>query len=244
MDEQIQRVFGYLKEIGEYDNTMILFFSDNGANGAHPTAYPGQTDEYLNSFDNSLENRGLKNSFIDMGPGWAQASTSPSRMFKAFTSEGGIRSPLLVKLPGAMSNAGTMNHSFFHVRDIMPTILDFAGAVHSEEFQGRTVKPMQGKSVLDLWKGQTNAPYAGADQVGYELFGMKAFVSGDWKILWMPVPFGTGEWELFNLEIDPAEMNDLSDRDPERVARMVAMWEQYKEDNGVLDVSLDLSGLK
>jgi arylsulfatase len=100
---------------------------------------------------------------------------------------------------------------------------------------------MQGKSVLDLWKGQTNVPYVGADQVGYELFGMKAFFSGDWKILRMPVPFGTGEWELFNLKIDPAEMNDLSDRDPERVASMVAMWEQYKKDNGVLDISLDLS---
>ena len=67
MDEQIKRVFDYLKEIGEYDNTMILFFSDNGANGHPKTVYPGQTDEYMNSFDNSLENRGLKNSFIEPG---------------------------------------------------------------------------------------------------------------------------------------------------------------------------------
>jgi arylsulfatase len=244
MDEQIKRVFDYLKEIGEYDNTVIIFFSDNGANGAHSTAYPGQTDEYLNSFDNSLENRGLKNSFIDMGPGWAQASMSPSRMFKSFPSEGGIRSPLLVKLPGAMSNAGTMNHSFIHVRDIMPTILELTEATHSEEFQGRTVRPIQGKSVLQLWNGKSSAPYAGADQVGYELFGLKAFFAGEWKILWMPQPFGTGEWELFNLRADPAEMNDLSERDPERVASMVAMWEQYKKDNGVLDISFDLSGLK
>ncbi|MCK5572838.1 MAG: arylsulfatase, partial [Bacteroidetes bacterium] len=67
MDEQIKRVLDYLKEIGEYDNTMIIFFSDNGANGAHSTAYPGQTDEYLESFDNSLDNRGLPSSFIEMG---------------------------------------------------------------------------------------------------------------------------------------------------------------------------------
>lgn len=67
MDEQIKRVFDYLKEIGEYDNTRILFFSDNGANGHPKTVYPGQTDEYMNSFDNSLENRGLKNSFIAPG---------------------------------------------------------------------------------------------------------------------------------------------------------------------------------
>jgi arylsulfatase A-like enzyme len=86
MDEQIARVFEYLNEIGEYDNTMIIFLSDNGANGHMPTAYPGQTDEYLNSFDNSLENRGLANSFIEPGPGWAQASMAPSRLFKAFTA--------------------------------------------------------------------------------------------------------------------------------------------------------------
>jgi arylsulfatase len=126
MDEQIKRVFDQLKEIGEYDNTMVLFFSDNGANGAMPTAYPGQTEEFLSSFDNSLENRGLPNSYIETGPGWAQASSSPSRMFKSFTAEGGIRSPLIVKLPGAAANAGEINHSFVHVRDIMPTILDLA----------------------------------------------------------------------------------------------------------------------
>ena len=88
MDEQIKRVFDYLKEIGEYDNTVILFFSDNGANGHPKTAYPGQTEEYLGSFDNSLDNRGLTNSFIEPGPGWSQASMAPNRMFKAFTSEG------------------------------------------------------------------------------------------------------------------------------------------------------------
>ncbi|MCZ6673887.1 MAG: arylsulfatase [Verrucomicrobia bacterium] len=244
MDEQIKRVFDYLKEIGEYDNTMIIFFSDNGANGAPRTAYPGQTDEYLSSFDNALENRGLPDSYIEMGPGWAQASMSPSRMFKAFTSEGGIHSPLLVKLPGKMTNAGTMNHSFFHVRDIMPTILDLAGIEHTKEFDGHSVRPMQGKSVLDLWSGKTESPYAGASRIGYELFGLKAFFDGDWKILWMPPPFGKGEWELFNLKEDPAEVNDLSARHPERVASMAVMWEQYKTDNGVLDISLDLSGVE
>ena len=78
MDEQIGRIFDALKESGEYDNTMILFISDNGANGAEKEGYPGQTAEFLESFDNSLENRGLANSFIEMGPGWAQASMSPA----------------------------------------------------------------------------------------------------------------------------------------------------------------------
>jgi len=241
MDEQIQRVFDYLKEIGEYQNTVVLFFSDNGANGAMPTAYPGQTEEHLNSFDNSLDNRGLPNSFIETGPGWAQASMSPSRMFKAFTSEGGIRSPLLVKVPGAVANAGEINHSFVHVRDIMPTVLDLAGIEHSQNFEGRQVQPLQGRSVLDLFSGKAESPYAEADQVGYELFGLKALFDGEWKILWMPPPFGKGEWELFNLQQDPGETNDLSSEHPDRVEAMVAMWEQYKTDNTVLDISLDLA---
>jgi arylsulfatase len=244
MDEQIKRVFDYLKEIGEYENTLIVFFSDNGANGAPRTAYPGQTEEFLSSFDNSLENRGLKNSFIEPGSGWAQVSMVPSRMFKAFTSEGGIKSPLLVKLPGKMANAGTMNHSFIHVRDIMPTMLNLAGVTHSEHFQGRKVRPMQGRSVLDMVAGKVESPYAGASQVGYELFGLKAFFVDGWKILRMPKPFGTGEWELFDLKQDPAKMIDLGEQHPRKLEEMITLWELYKMENRVLDISLDLSGLK
>jgi len=240
MDEQIKRVFDHLKVTGEYENTMIIFFSDNGANGHPSTAYPGQTEEYLNSFDNSLKNRGLRNSFIDPGPGWSQASMAPSRMFKAFTSEGGIKSPMLVKLPGKMENAGSMNHSFFHVRDIMPTILDLADVAHTRQFNGRKVRPMQGRSVLDLFGGNVAVPYAEASQVGYELFGLKAYFVGDWKILWMPKPFGSGEWELFNLKQDPAELINLSKQHPDKLKEMIALWDQYKIENRVLDISFDL----
>ena len=244
MDEQIKRVFDYLKEVGEYDNTMIIFFSDNGANGARATIYPGQTAEYLDSFDNALENRGLANSFVSNGPGWARASMTPGRMFKAFPAEGGIRSPFLVKLPGPMDGAGTMNHSFVHVRDIMPSILDFAHVAHTEDFEGRKVRPLQGQSVLDLFAGGVESPYEGASRVGYEFFGQKAYISGDWKVLNMSPPFGTGNWELFSLRNDPGELNDRSHELPEKVVEMIALWEQYAEDNGVLDIALDLSGLE
>ena len=95
--------------------------------------------------------------------------------------------------------------------------------------------------MLDLLAGKAEAPYAGAGQVGYELFGLKAYFDGDWKILWMPPPFASGEWELYNLKEDPAEINDLSSEYPQKVEKMVALWEQYKEDNSVLDISLDLA---
>jgi arylsulfatase len=123
----------------------------------------------------------------------------------------------------------------------MPTIFDLAGVSHSGEFDGRKVRPMQGRSVLGLFEGREESLYKEASQVVYELFGQKAFFVGDWKILWMPPPFGTGEWELFNLRQDPAELTDLSGEHPEKLNEMVALWDNYKTDNGVLDISLDLS---
>ena len=224
VSRKIERVFDHLKAIDEYDNTMVIFFSDNGANGHPRTAYPGQTDEYLNSFDNSLPNRGLKNSYIDMGPGWAQASMAPSRMFKAFTAEGGIRAPFVVKLPGAMSNAGTMNHSFFHVRDIMPTILDIAGISHTQEVAGRQVVPMQGRSVLDLLEGNVETPYAEASQVGYELFGLKASSTGIGRSCGCRTRLVVASGSFYNIKNDPGEMRNLGGEHPERLEQMVAMW--------------------
>ena len=98
---------------------------------------------------------------------------------------------------------------------------------------------MQGQSVLDLWASKSEVPYSAASRVGYELFGLKAYFDGDWKILHMPAPYGKGKWELFNLKQDPAEMNDLSEKLPQRLNQMVDAWEQYRRDNGVLNIQLE-----
>jgi arylsulfatase len=123
----------------------------------------------------------------------------------------------------------------------MPTILSLADVSHTEQFDGRTVRALQGQSLLDFFTGEAQTPYDGAAHVGYELFGLKAFFDGDWKILKMPPPFASGEWELYNLAEDPSETNNLSSQHPDRVTAMVKSWEEYKEDNAVLDVALDLS---
>ena len=137
-----------------------------------------------------------------------------------------------------------MDHSFFHVRDLMPTILDLAGIEPPSQIDGRDVRALQGQSVLDLLDGSDESAYEGVDQVGYELFGLKAFFDGEWKILWMPQPFGSGEWELYDLAEDPAEMNDLAAEQPDRLEAMIQMWELYKEENTVLDLaSLDLGAV-
>ena len=134
-----------------------------------------------------------------------------------------------------------MSNAFVHVRDIMPTILDIADVSHKGDFEGRSVLPLQGQSVLDFLAGESESAYPGAGQVGYELFGQKAYFDGDWKILLMPPPFASGEWELYDLKNDPGETKDLSSEYPEKVEEMVALWEQYSEDNSVLDISYDLS---
>ena len=101
MDMSIGRVFDYLKKEGLYDNTIVIFISDNGANGAIASTYPGNGDgKYFSTFNNTMDNRGLQGSYCETGPGWAQASSSPFRYFKSFTTEGGIRAPLIIKTPG------------------------------------------------------------------------------------------------------------------------------------------------
>jgi arylsulfatase len=235
VDMSIGRLFDYLKKIGEYDNTLIIFFSDNGANGAPSSAYPGNADgTYLASFDNSTENRGLRNSFIDMGAGWAQAVSSPFRLYKSFTTEGGIKSPCIIKMPGKNANGGRWNHTFTHVTDIMPTILEIASAKYPQTYKGKTLAQPIGQSLIPLLEGTLKSLHAERG-IGWELFEMKAYIKSDWKILRLPQPFGSGEWELFNLKTDPGEMTDLSDDHPGLKNDLLQEWQRYVEANNVFD---------
>lgn len=160
MDENIGRVMDYLKSIGEYDNTYILFMSDNGAEGASYEAQPIIGDEVMKHideyYDNSLENIGRKDSFVWYGVRWAQAATAPSRLYKMFSTQGGCRVPLVVKpgRSGGLAAGGRVSDAFCTVMDIVPTILELAGLNHpGEVYQGRPIAPLRGSS----W-----APYLGA----------------------------------------------------------------------------------
>jgi arylsulfatase len=235
LDMSIGRLFEYLQTNGLYDNTLIVFFSDNGANGAPATAYPGNADgSFLATFDNRVDNRGLPNSFIDMGPSWAQASSAPFRLFKSFTSQGGIKAPMIVKTPGTMAGAGQWSHAFLHVTDIMPTFLELAGASYPETLDDRALKPPTGQSLMPILSGEQET-IREEEGVGYELFEMKAYIRGNWKILRLPEPFGSGAWALYDLATDPGEMNDLSEDYPEIKEELIAAWQQYAEANEVFD---------
>jgi arylsulfatase len=235
MDMSIGRLFESMRANGSYDDTLILFFSDNGANGAHATAYPGNADgSYLATFDNELANRGLPGSFVDMGPEWAQASSAPFRLFKSFTTQGGIKAPLIVKLPGEMSDRGQWSHAFLHVTDIMPTLLEAAGASYPETLDGKAIKQPIGRSMMPILKGAKES-IRDNEGVGYELFEMKAYIRGEWKLLRLPEPFGTGTWQLYNLARDPGEIHDLSGDHSDLKAEMIEAWQEYAATNAVHD---------
>ncbi|MFZ2905573.1 MAG: arylsulfatase [Cyclobacteriaceae bacterium] len=235
MDMSIGRVFDYLKKAGMYENTMIIFMSDNGANGQMATFYPGNEDgNYLGSFNNKMENRGLQNSYVEMGPGWAQASMAPFRLFKSFTTEGGIKAPLIVKMPGVNKNAGQWNRSFVHVSDLMPTILQLTNSSYPQQRNGKNIHAMIGKSLLPVLNGDSVTVHSN-DGMGYELFEMKAYIKGNWKILRLPQPFGTGNWQLYDLEKDPGETTDLSEQFPDVKAQLIQAWGDYAIHNEVFD---------
>jgi arylsulfatase len=234
VDFHVGRLITYLKETGRDGNTLILFFSDNGANGAEMHMYP-ETDEAWveNNSDNRFENWGRQFSRIAQGAGWAQASSTPFRLFKAFIAEGGIRSPLIIRGPG-VGRAGEKVTAVAHVMDIAPTLLDVAGASYLSTYDGREVVPMRGTSMASLLAGQANFVHRDDEPIGWEFFGWRAIRMGNWKATWIVAPFGVSDWQLYDLATDPGESRDLADQRPEKMEQLVALWEAYAKDVGVV----------
>jgi arylsulfatase len=241
MDDQIGRVFDYLKEIGEYDNTVVIFISDNGAEGndlrSMMAGQPG-TMGYLHGMNNFAENShnsiGRKGTYAEYGPAWAQVSMTPFRIYKGWVAEGGIRSPLIISGPGVKGAGGLNKKAVLHVTDIAPTVLELAGIQQPATYQGRDIEPMQGKSWVGMIEGDTESPRTADDWLGWELFGNRAIRQGDWKITWLYEPFGSEDWQLFNLATDPGEQQDLSNELPEKRQELIALWDEYVETNGVI----------
>jgi len=231
MDEQIGRVLDLLERQGELNNTLVLFMSDNGANGAPAKVYSTHTRSYHDTFDNALQNRGASGSFISQGAGWATASTAAFSMFKFFIYEGGIRTPAIVK-PVGEGGTGQIVSTFTHVRDVVPTVLDLLGIEHPSR-QNLALAPPEGRSLLPLLDGRPDElqPLKG---VGYEVHGSRAYIDGDWKAVLTPMPFGSGLWQLFDLRSDPGETQDLAGQYPERLDALRKAHADYEQSHGVI----------
>ncbi len=231
MDHHVGRLFDYLKKTGKYENTFILFLSDNGADGNSPLGLPGNDVWMKEAFDNSPENMGRKGSYIDYGAQWAQVGSTPFPYFKGLTTQGGVQVPAIIR-HASVKQPGGISREIMHVMDIMPTFLELAGVEHpAPEFKGRPVEPIQGISIIPALQGDGLPKRV----IGWELFGRKALRKGDWKLSWMTSPYGTGAWQMFNLADDPTEAKDLAPNQPEKLAELLKDWDAYTERNNVLE---------
>ena len=233
MDYHVGRVLDFLKDIGEYDNTVIFFLSDNGPNPWSGEDYPGNAGSaWYAQFDNSVDNLGHPMSHYAYGMGWGSASSGPLDLFKMTVGEGGIRVPLLIAGPNV--KGGTKSTAFGYVWDIMPTILDMTGIQHPAETGNKKVLPMRGRSMAPVLSGASKEVYSSDDFVGGEMQNGKWMRQGDYKAVSVAAPYGDGVWRLYDMSSDPGETKDLSNSKPEMLQRLKAAWQAYADDVGVI----------
>lgn len=168
----------------------------------------------------------------------------PSRLYKAYTTEGGIRVPYLMKPPASFNGqfeAGSITNQFATVMDLAPTILEMAGVKHpAPTYQGREVVSMRGKSMVPYLQKKAETIHKKEFINGWETCGRAACRKGDWKIVFIPKPKGPERWQLYNLAKDPGEVHDLAEQEPERLKELVKLWDQYVLETGVIPLSPDL----
>jgi arylsulfatase len=233
MDYHYGRVMNYLEDIGEYENTIVIFLSDNGPNPWESEDYPGNRgSEWFAQFDNSIDNIGHPMSHYAYGMGWGSASAGPLDLFKMTVGEGGIRSPLLMAGPGI--DEGQQSDGFAYVWDIMPTILDFADVSQPEKYQGRKLEVMRGRSLKGVLTGSKEAAYADSEYIAGEMLNGKWVRQGGFKAVSVAPPYGAGDWKLYDVNRDPGETADLAKELPERLRSMQAAWDEYARDVGVI----------
>ncbi|MEL6896252.1 MAG: arylsulfatase [Planctomycetota bacterium] len=214
MDQEIGRVIDQLKAMGEFQNTLIFYASDNGAsaeimvrNGGHdPSAPPGSAASYL-----------------CLGPGFSSACNTPFRRHKTWVHEGGCASPLVVHWPAGFSGRGEMRRAPAHMVDILPTILDVAGVSKPNVWNGQAVPPAPGKSLVDVF-----AKDQGIDReyLWWSHEGNRAIRVGDWKL----VASKGAAWSLYDLSVDRAESNDLASTMPGKVRELALLWTKTQEE--------------
>jgi arylsulfatase A-like enzyme len=225
LDANIGRLVDYLRTIGELDNTVIVFMSDNGAD--NNDLIPLFPKFYKENFDLTYERMGLKGSYVNYGPGWATASGAPLTLYKASGSEGGMRVPFFIYYPEKLQ-VGALTSEFAYVTDVTPTLLELAGvAAPKGKHDGRKVYDIMGKSMVGLLSGDEPSIHGKDDYFVYELAGNIAVFRDRYKLLQNIAPFGAGEWRLYDIDSDPVEANDLSQKMPDLVKSMRADFDRY-----------------
>jgi arylsulfatase A-like enzyme len=208
MDQEIGRIITQLKAMGAFENTMILFASDNGAtaemmvrHGGHdPKAEPGSANTYL-----------------CLGPGFSSACNTPLRRHKSWVYEGGISTPLIVHWPKGFAARNELRHTPSHLIDIVPTVLEAVGIQKPTTWNGEPIPPAPGKSLVPAFAKDQRIS---RDPLWWLHEGNRALRAGDWKI----VADKNKPWELYDLSTDRAEQHNLAPSMPDRVRRLERIW--------------------
>lgn len=234
MDQNIGRILAKLSEIGEEDNTLLLFLSDNGPSDEDRTSTPDIPPGPLESYRT-----------LDLP--WANLSNTPFRKFKRWDHEGGIATPLIAYWPKVIRQGGEITHQVGHVIDIMATCLHLANTEYPSSYRGEEIIPLEGKSLLPVLLGKKRGKHKA---IYWNMAGhWRAVRQGKWKIVspdywrdynpWrykekkevQPKPPDNPDkiWELYDMENDRTETQNLTKRYPERVEKMIAMYHTWEE---------------
>jgi len=228
LDYHVGRIINYLKKIGEYRNTLIVFLSDNGA-AAENFYERGPFTEFLQAnYDNSYENMGSPTSFVSYDHKWAEAGSAPFRYHKQYTYEGGIRTPMIIRYPGN-DKPGRKYRGFVTLTDLAPTFYDLAGVEFPSEYKGNEIHPLEGTSLMPVLNGE-NGQVHSAEEAWIMEHNHHALVrKGRWKLVNPQNGWDEDDFELYDLEEDPEESIDVKARHPEIYRELLGAWEEYRE---------------
>ncbi|MEP3655524.1 MAG: arylsulfatase [Litorimonas sp.] len=252
IDQNVGKVLDHLKSTGEYDNTIIIFMSDNGAEGIPQRPLTARTSNTTNPkfkekvladiavANIDLDRMGTSESFLTYGGDWAKAAMVPLREYKGATEDGGIKAPAFVSGPrikGERIVTGALS-----VRDIMPTTLGLTG-IPFEPDTPNIVDGIKAPSAISwepILEDGANSVRDENDAMAWELFFKRGVRLGDWKAVYgkadpsaPPNRAERSQWRLYNLSVDPAESNDVKADNPEVMKRLMTAWDMYAEENGV-----------
>jgi arylsulfatase len=230
LDRHVGKLIAYLKANGLYENTLIVFMSDNGAAGEDFFHF-GDFSAYLQSqYDNSYENMGRATSWVSYGRQWAEAGAPPFSRYKGYTREGGIAAPMIISGAGTASR-GAISRAYVTVMDLAPTFLQLAGAKYPAD---SAVRPMLGESMIPLLSGAASQVHD-STYVTTLYHGGHAFVrQGRWKLVNLEAPFDESGFELFDIEADPGETTNLAAAEPERFREMLRLWRAQRRRLGII----------
>ncbi|MEN6338003.1 MAG: arylsulfatase [Phycisphaerales bacterium] len=211
MDREIGRVLDQVKSMGVFDDTLVLFVSDNGASAEQiirgdlndPAAPPGSAKSYL-----------------CLGPGWSSAANTPFRLHKSWVHEGGISSPLIVHWPAEIAAKGELRHNPCHFVDILPTVLDVAGATPRPISDA---PPLPGRSLVPAFARDGTVDH---EFIYFHHLDNRAIRVGDWKLV---AKGKDGPWELYDLKTDRCEQKNLADRHPDKVRELSTLWQSCED---------------